>query len=137
MLAPWTFIEDFSGDGQRDLVTAGFDEATSANVDLDDMKFIAWSGSKGGTKWSDEFEFSPFGDGDQQVDTVAHVTEQTMFATEAEADEAAAELGCSGSHQMGDMWMVCSDMSADMQRRSPVQKPRSPWWHRYKCTSVI
>ena len=42
---------------------------------------------------------------------------QTMFATQAEAEAAAANFGCSGAHQMGDMWMVCDNMS-DMEEPS-------------------
>ena len=33
---------------------------------------------------------------------------QAMFPTRAEAEAAAPEFGCSGAHQMGEMWMVCS-----------------------------
>lgn len=43
--------------------------------------------------------------------------EQTMFATQAEAEAAAASFGCAGAHQMGDMWMVCDNMS-DMKTAS-------------------
>ena len=40
-----------------------------------------------------------------------------MFATQAEAEAAAASFGCAGAHQMGDMWMVCDNMS-DMKTAS-------------------
>ena len=32
---------------------------------------------------------------------------QAMFKTQAEAEAAAPGFGCSGAHQMGEMWMVC------------------------------
>ena len=30
-----------------------------------------------------------------------------LFATRAEAEEAAKAFGCSGAHRMGDKWMPC------------------------------
>lgn len=33
---------------------------------------------------------------------------QAMFKTKAEAEAAAESFGCTGAHQMGEMWMVCS-----------------------------
>ena len=35
----------------------------------------------------------------------------TTYSTQAEAEAAAPGFGCTGAHQMGDLWMVCSDMS--------------------------
>ena len=32
---------------------------------------------------------------------------QAMFKTQAEAEAAALGFGCTGAHQMGEMWMVC------------------------------
>ena len=32
---------------------------------------------------------------------------QAMFKTQAEAEAAAPGFGCTGAHQMGEMWMVC------------------------------
>ena len=32
---------------------------------------------------------------------------KAMFKTQAEAEAAAPEFGCTGAHQMGEMWMVC------------------------------
>ena len=32
---------------------------------------------------------------------------QAMFKTQAEAQAAAPSFGCTGAHQMGEMWMVC------------------------------
>ncbi len=39
------------------------------------------------------------------------ITENGMYATEEEALAAAAAAGCTGTHQMGDMWMMCSEHS--------------------------
>ena len=36
---------------------------------------------------------------------------QAMFKTKAEAEAAAPGFGCTGAHQMGGMWMVCSKHS--------------------------
>jgi FtsP/CotA-like multicopper oxidase with cupredoxin domain len=60
-LAPWTFIEDFSGDGQRDLVTAGFDSKQDLNdLQLDDLELKAWLPLNDGAKWDEQFNFDPF-----------------------------------------------------------------------------
>ena len=32
---------------------------------------------------------------------------KAMFKTQTEAEAAAPEFGCTGAHQMGEMWMVC------------------------------
>ena len=32
---------------------------------------------------------------------------KAMFKTQAEAEAAAPEFGCTGAHQMGEIWMVC------------------------------
>ena len=37
------------------------------------------------------------------------VTEDGIYDTEAEALAAAAAAGCTGTHQMGDQWMMCSE----------------------------
>ena len=34
---------------------------------------------------------------------------KTMFPTKAEAEAAASNFDCEGAHQMGDMWMPCSE----------------------------
>ena len=60
-LAPWTFIEDFTGDGQRDLLTAGFDSKQDLkDVQLDDLELKAWLPVDDGTKWDEQFNFDPF-----------------------------------------------------------------------------
>ncbi|MEB3263253.1 MAG: multicopper oxidase domain-containing protein [Synechococcus sp.] len=64
-LAPWAYAEDFSGNGQRDLVTGGFTAATQKDsekevVSLHDFRIKAWSSGNGGRDWSEEFGFDPW-----------------------------------------------------------------------------
>jgi len=62
MLAPWVFIEDFSGDGQRDLLTAGFDQAQVGAINLKDLEIKSFlPGSEPGS-WQEQFNFDPFDD---------------------------------------------------------------------------
>ena len=61
-LAPWVFIEDFSGDGQRDLVTAGFDQAQSDVVNLKDLEIKAFLPGAVPGSWDEQFNFDPFDD---------------------------------------------------------------------------
>ena len=56
-IAPWAFIEDFTGDGKRDLVTAGF---KGDKVNLSDLQIKAWTSKKNGKEWGQAFEFNPF-----------------------------------------------------------------------------
>ena len=35
--------------------------------------------------------------------------QKTMFPTRAEAEAAAVDFDCEGAHQMGDMWMPCTE----------------------------
>lgn len=78
-IAPWGFIEDFSGDGKRDLVTAGFSQN---NVNLSDLQIKAWSLNKNGKKWSEEFEFDPFDhiDTDLHTDDGMHMPKEDLTA---------------------------------------------------------
>jgi FtsP/CotA-like multicopper oxidase with cupredoxin domain len=80
-LAPYAFAEDFTGDNQRDIVTAGFpnpsqdkvfeseDRALAARlgsrgeekVDLEDFTITGWLGSNDGRKWSrSTFNLTPY-----------------------------------------------------------------------------
>ena len=47
----------------------------------------------------------------EMIDEVGplQVTEDGIYDTEAEALAAAAAAGCTGTHQMGDQWMMCSE----------------------------
>ncbi|MFL0730769.1 MAG: hypothetical protein AB8B35_02950 [Prochlorococcus sp.] len=42
---------------------------------------------------------------------------QAVFKTQAEAEAAAPQFGCKGSHKMGDMWMVCDKHSMHMEHQ--------------------
>ncbi|RPF83817.1 MAG: copper oxidase [Synechococcus sp. TMED20] len=68
ILAPYAFAEDFDGDGSRDLVTAGFEGASSSDVNLKKLTINAWSGSDDSSTWSEEYSFRPFKD----IDVMAH-----------------------------------------------------------------
>ncbi len=60
-LAPWAYAEDFSGNGQRDLVTGGFTAATGDGVvSVHDFRIKAWASANGGRDWSEEFGFDPW-----------------------------------------------------------------------------
>ena len=62
-LSPWAFAEDFSGDGQRDLVTGGFAEgSTSHRLRLRDFTITAWKPDQDGSQYSEEFQFKPYAD---------------------------------------------------------------------------
>ena len=47
----------------------------------------------------------------------------SMFGTKAEAEAAAKEMGCSGAHQMGSMWMACSSHMSDHDNSEPSDIP--------------
>ena len=64
-IAPWAFIEDFTGDGKRDLVTAGF---KGDKVNLSDLQIKAWTSKNNAAEWSQAFEFDPF----DHLDTHLH-----------------------------------------------------------------
>jgi FtsP/CotA-like multicopper oxidase with cupredoxin domain len=70
--APWAFIEDFTGDGKRDLVTAGFAEGADKTVDLSNLQIKAWSSMKDGRKWKNVFDFDPFDD----ISTHLHINDK-------------------------------------------------------------
>lgn len=61
-LAPWAFIEDFSGDGRRDLVTAGFDQKQNKEVNLKDLEIKAFLRGDEPGQWIEQFHFDPFDD---------------------------------------------------------------------------
>ena len=48
--------------------------------------------------------------------------QKNTFSTQEEAEAAAPSFGCTGAHQMGDFWMVCSDMS-DMSSDESMDMP--------------
>lgn len=61
-LAPYAFVEDFTGDGQRELFTAGFNHAKKdGSIDLKDLTVNGWvSANNQGEDWKNVFEFNPF-----------------------------------------------------------------------------
>ena len=61
-LAPWAFSEDFSGDGQRDVVTGAFLKHGAGNtVSLHDFQIQAWDSPGGtGNAFTQEFAFNPW-----------------------------------------------------------------------------
>lgn len=68
-------------------------------------------------------QYMPCDEHDEYVDNMemiesagpVQMTEDGMYPTEAEALAAAAEAGCTGTHQMGDMWMMCGEHAAGEQ----------------------
>ena len=61
-LAPWAFPEDFSGDGQRDVVTGAFlKHGAAGTVSLHDFQIQAWDSPGGtGNAFTQEFAFKPW-----------------------------------------------------------------------------
>ena len=59
-LAPWAFAEDFSGDGKKDLVTLGFATNRGNSIDLNELRLKAWTSTKQGRLWEEQFSFDPF-----------------------------------------------------------------------------
>ena len=72
--APWAFIEDFTGDGNRDLVTAGFSKSKAGNINLQDLQIKAWTSSKTAKQWKNVFDFNPFAD----ISTIINVDDQEL-----------------------------------------------------------
>lgn len=59
-LAPWAFIEDFSGDGSRDLVTVGYSASNGAQVDLKNLTIKTWLTTDKARNWSEQFNIDPY-----------------------------------------------------------------------------
>ena len=60
-IAPWAFADDFSGDGQRDLITGGFQKGSETKpINLDAFTITAWKPTQNGSRYSREFSFKPF-----------------------------------------------------------------------------
>ena len=57
----------------------------------------------------------------ESVETV-EITEDGMYDTEAEALAAAAAMGCTGTHQMGDKYMMCGEHSEGEEVTQVVQE---------------
>ena len=61
-LAPYAFVEDFTGDGRRELFTAGFNHAKKdGSINLKNLTVNGWvSANNDGEDWDNVFEFNPF-----------------------------------------------------------------------------
>ena len=85
-IAPWAFIEDFSGDGKRDLVTAGF---KGEDINLSDLQIKAWQSKNNGQDWNQEFQFDPF----DHIDTNLHIDDgMHMPLTDLTADQVSVAM---------------------------------------------
>ena len=58
--APWAFLEDFDGDGLRDLLTAGFNQNQKNGINLEKLQIRAWDSENDSELWIKAFEFNPF-----------------------------------------------------------------------------
>ncbi|WP_115071756.1 multicopper oxidase family protein [Synechococcus sp. UW179B] len=61
-LSPWSFNSDFTGDGKRDLVTAGFIDSPDKDdlVKLTDLELIGWQAEKSSYDWSNLYSYRPW-----------------------------------------------------------------------------
>jgi len=88
-IAPWAFIEDFTGDGKRDLVTAGFQ---GDNINLSKLRIKAWTSKKKGKEWSQAFQFNPFDHIDPHLHTAAGQRMPNSMLTEDQVSVAMADM---------------------------------------------
>ncbi len=99
-LAPYAFAEDFTGDNQRDIVTAGFpihsddeeyesdDTARSARhggsekVDLEDFSITGWIGRNDGRKWvRSTFNLTPYNSDNEGALLISGTVDATAEST--------------------------------------------------------
>ena len=61
-LSPWAFNSDFTGDGKRDLITAGFVKSPDKNnkVKLSDLELIGWQAKDTNFDWSNLYGYRPW-----------------------------------------------------------------------------
>jgi FtsP/CotA-like multicopper oxidase with cupredoxin domain len=61
-VAPWAFNSDFTGDGKRDLVTAGFVLSPNKHnrVKLSDLELIGWQAEDSSFDWSNLYSYRPW-----------------------------------------------------------------------------
>lgn len=88
-IAPWAFIEDFTGDGKRDLVTAGFQDD---EINLSDLQIKAWTSKRNGKKWNQAFAFDPFDHIDTHLHTDAGLLMPQTNLTEDQVSVAMADM---------------------------------------------
>ncbi|QNI72770.1 multicopper oxidase family protein [Synechococcus sp. NOUM97013] len=61
-LSPWAFNSDFTGDGKRDLITAGFVKSPDKDnqVKLPDLELIGWQAKETNYDWSNLYSYRPW-----------------------------------------------------------------------------
>lgn len=59
-LAPWAYNSDFTGDGKRELVTAGFSAHQGNRVALNRFAITGWLPSQGQSQWKDIYKQNPW-----------------------------------------------------------------------------
>ncbi len=61
-VAPWAFNSDFTGDGKRDLVTAGFVKSPNGHnrVKLSDLELTGWQAQDTDFDWSNLYSYRPW-----------------------------------------------------------------------------
>ena len=61
-LSPWAFNSDFTGDGKRDLVTAGFINSPDKNnqVKLSDLELDGWQAKDNNYDWTNLYSYRPW-----------------------------------------------------------------------------
>ena len=61
-LSPWSFHSDFTGDGRKNLVTAGFTNSPNKKdlVKLSDLQLIGWKSSDSLKNWKKSYRYSPW-----------------------------------------------------------------------------
>ena len=61
-VAPWAFKSDFTGDGKRDLVTAGFVKSPDAHkrVMLSDLELTGWQAKDSSFDWENLYSYRPW-----------------------------------------------------------------------------
>ncbi|ABM78816.1 multicopper oxidase family protein [Prochlorococcus marinus] len=93
-IAPWAFVEDFTGDGRRELFTAGFDkEKKDGTININDLKVNGWaSANNDGKGWKDVFDFSPFESIEKDVQHGGHHYEVSEDISSDQVSVAIADM---------------------------------------------
>ncbi len=61
-LSPWSFHSDFTGDGRKNLVTAGFTNSPNKKdlIKLSELQLIGWKSSNSLKNWKESYRYSPW-----------------------------------------------------------------------------
>ena len=79
-LAPWAFNSDFTGDGQRELVTAGYVKANpNQTIALSDLELTGWLPAKTQDNWQADYRYRPWQNSDAAMDLTLQAS-LTSFA---------------------------------------------------------